>query len=52
MAICYCHQCKKVLAKAKNRAEACQLAVLHMGLTPHIMVFGYTNANAKKQGLI
>ncbi len=52
MAVVYCHQCKKVLTRAKNKAEACRLATVHMGGTPHILVFGYTDQEAKKQGLI
>lgn len=52
MAIVYCHQCRKLLTRAKNKEEACRLATIHMAGTPHILVFGYTDQEAKKQGLI
>jgi len=53
MAIVYCHDCKKVLiSDVKGKERAAGLARLHMAATPHIMVFGYTDQEAKKQGLI
>lgn len=52
MGIVYGHQCRKLLTRAKNKEEACRLATIHMAGTPHILVFGYTDQEAKKQGLI
>jgi len=50
--ITYCHNCKKVLAETKTVKEAQNLAVLHMRMTPHILVFGYSTQKAKKNGFI
>lgn len=40
--ITYCHECKKVLAETSTKEEARKKAVLHMSMTPHILVFGYS----------
>ncbi len=40
--VAYCHECGKIIGKARNVTDARRMAVLHMGLTPHIMVFGYS----------
>jgi len=41
MAYTYCHICLKKLADNISLKEARRLAVLHMRMTPHILVFGY-----------
>jgi hypothetical protein len=50
--VTYCHICKKVLARTKTKSEACKLATIHMAATPHILVFGYSTQQAKKNGFI
>ena len=50
MAVCRCWDCG--FEKRYNTVEEARAgARLHMGLTPHLMVFGYTDAKYKEAQL-
>lgn len=43
-----CHECKKVIAECESLQQARANAVLHYKLTPHLICFGYSDAEAEE----
>jgi len=51
MSVCKCWDCGYE-QKTATVEEARQKARLHMGLTPHLMCFGYTDADYKAKTIV